>query len=215
MIGATARGEQPLLYSAYAMSMDANITELLQSWSEGDPEAFSRLVPLVYEDLHNMASFFFQRESESHTLQPTALVHEVYLRMFREEDLSWENRRQFFGFASKLMRNFLVDHARSRQAQKRGNGAIHIPLDDVLGLSLDAGPDLLAINEALEQLAKTDPRQSEIVQLRFFVGLTVEEIARVLETSPSTVKREWRAAKFWLHRRLSQEPAEKRSLPVA
>ncbi|MCH9647424.1 MAG: sigma-70 family RNA polymerase sigma factor [Deltaproteobacteria bacterium] len=180
---------------------------MLQSWGEGDPDAFSRLVPMVYKDLHSMASFFFHRESESHTLQPTALVNEVYLRMFREEDLRWDNRRQFFGFASKLMRNILVDHARSRQAIKRGNGAIHIPLEDVLGLSIDTGPDLLAINEALELLGQEDQRQSEIVHMRFFVGLTVEEIAQVLETSPSTVKREWRAAKFWLHRHLAQQPA--------
>ncbi len=190
---------------AYRMSTALDVTQLLQAWSRGEADALERLVPLVYRDLHQMATFYFQRESETHTLQPTALVNEVYLRMSMsgEENLAWDNRRQFFGFAAKLMRHVLVDHARTRTALKRGNGAIHLSLEDVHGVTIKSDVDVVALNEVLEQLSKIDPRQAEVVQLRFFIGLTVEEIAELLEVSCSTVKREWRAAKFWLHRKLA------------
>jgi len=189
------------------MYTDADVTQLLQSWSAGDLTALDGLIPLVYDDLHAMATFYFRRESETHTLQPTALVNEVYLRLFGEGNLRWENRRQFFGFASKLMRHVLVDHARGSAALKRGNDAVHLPIHEVLGLASEAEIDFVALNEVLDQLAEIDPRQAEIVSLRFFVGLTVEEISRVLAISPSTIKREWRAAKFWLYRKLTDKPA--------
>ena len=172
----------------------------------------TRLIPLVYDDLHAMASFYFQREARGHTLQPTALVNEVYLRLGGSGKLEWQNRRQFFGFAAKLMRNILVDHARTGGAQKRGNNAVHLSLEEVLGLSLDSGVDLISLNDLLDRLSEIDERQAEIVQLRFFVGLTVEETARLLVLSSSTVKREWKAARFWLYRKLTQPADDGRAL---
>ena len=187
------------------MYSDADVTQLLQAWSDGDPAALERLIPLVYDDLHAMASHYFRRESETHTLQPTALVNEVYLRLFSEKELYWHNRRQFFGFAAKLMRHILVDHARSASALKRGNDAVHLSFEEMHGLSLPTDIDIVAMNEALDRLATIDPRQAEIVTLRFYIGLSVLEVASLLDLSDSTVKREWRAAKYWLHRQLGSD----------
>jgi RNA polymerase sigma factor (TIGR02999 family) len=183
-------------------SPDDDITRLLQAWSDGDDEALERLVPLVFEDLHKLARYFFQRESETHTLQPTALVSEVYFRLRGQKEMRWESRADFFNFAADLMRHCLVDYARRRKARKRGGDQIQLPLTASLGLATETDLDLISLHEALEDLAEVDERQSQIVKLKYFVGLKVEEIAEILDVSDSTVKREWRLAKFWLRRRL-------------
>jgi RNA polymerase sigma factor (TIGR02999 family) len=179
------------------------ITRLLEAWSMGEPDALGRLMPLVVEDLHRMARTFFRGEVANHTLQPTALISEVYLRLEGEKKLVWQNRRQFFAFASTLMRHILVDHARGRRALKRGHAVAHLPLEAASVIAVDPNLDLVALNQALDRLEKIDPRQCEIVTLRFFTGLDVKEVAEVLALSTSTVKREWRAARYWLDAQLT------------
>ena len=175
------------------------VTNLLRLWNEGDPDALNRLMPLVYDELYHEARRHFGRERESHTLQPTALVHEVYLRLVGESEVRWQNRAHFFGSAARLMRRVLVDHARERQALKRGGAAATIALSDV-SESMASAPeiDVLALDSALERLAGMDERQCRIVELRFFAGLTIPETAHVLEIGLATVNREWRTAKAWL-----------------
>ncbi len=184
------------------MTTPSEVTQLLHSWSEGDETALERLMPLVFEDLRRIARSFFKREVEHHTLQPTALISEVYLRLKGRRSVKWENRAQFFKFAAELMRRILIDHARARRTVKRGDGLAHLVLDEQLAGSIAGGSSFEALNEALQSLEKVDPRQAQIVELRFFFGLSVDEIAEVLEVSPTTVKREWRTAKFWLYRQL-------------
>lgn len=185
---------------------EREITGLLEAWSEGDLSALDQLVPLVFDDLHRMARYFFHRESDTHTLQPTALVSEVYFRLRGQEKLQLESRADFFNFAAEVMRHFLVDYARKRKAAKRGGGVSAIPFDSGITSLLSDTPTsarLLDLDRALEELKALEPRQAEIVTLRFFLGLQVTEIAELLDTSESTVKREWRTAKFWLGRRLA------------
>ncbi|HKW46326.1 MAG TPA: sigma-70 family RNA polymerase sigma factor [Gemmatimonadaceae bacterium] len=181
----------------------SEITGLLLQWSEGDPEALGRLMPLVYRELRRLAEAQLHRENRDHTLDPTALVHELYLRLVDQRRAKWENRNQFFGIAARLMRRILVDYARARRATKRGGSALLVSLDAAAETPNDANvEDVLAIDDALERLAAIDPDQVQIVELRFFAGLSVEETADVVERSPRTVKREWRLAKAWLSREL-------------
>jgi len=189
------------------VSSSADVTGLLVRWSEGDADALERLLPLVYSELRRIASKQLRHERPDHTLAPTALVHELYLRLIDQSRTSWKNRAHFFGIAAQLMRRILVDHARAQQAEKRGGLVTRISLEEIPGDGEQphedaAASDVLAIHEALERLAAIDPDQARIVELRFFGGLTVEETATVLERSPRTVKREWRLARAWLYRAL-------------
>lgn len=175
------------------------ITKLLQAWSAGDQEAFETLLPLIYDDLRRMARYFFQRESSTHTLQPTALVNEIYLQLDGNREIDWQSRKEFFAFAAQVMRNFLVGYDRRRKAKKRGGDVEHLPLEPSL-LAATSDVDLSDLDEALKKLAEIDPRQAHVVELRYFVGLKIEEIAELLKVSEVTVKRDWRTAKLWLRR---------------
>lgn len=184
----------------------SEVTKLLRDWSQGDALALEKLIPLVFEDLRKIAGSLFQRESEGHTLQPTALVNEVYFRLIDQRQVQWQNREQFFAVAAMLMRRILVDYAKRRQTVKRGSQTVKIPLDEAIGIPLAAANlDMEALDEALTRLAEIDPRQSRIVEMRFFVGLSHEEIAEILNISVTTVKREWKTAKLWLFRELTQK----------
>jgi RNA polymerase sigma factor (TIGR02999 family) len=190
----------------------ADVTTLLQRWSEGDRAALDRLLPMIYSELRRIAARQLSGERPEHTLAPTALVNELYLRLVDQQRASWDNRAHFFGVAAQLMRRILVDHERSRRADKRGGSVARVSLDGLLdGTEVPhttdmrgdaAAADVLAVDQALERLTMLDPDQARIVELRFFAGLTVEETAHVLQRSPRTVKREWRLAKAWLHREL-------------
>ncbi len=181
------------------------VTRMLVDWSQGNREAAVQLMPLVYDELRVIARGYLQRERADHTLQATALVHEAYLRMVDQTQLTWKNRAHFFGVAAQVMRRILVDHARRHRTEKRGGDWAKVELDEAR-LSATARPvDLIALDEALLDLAKLDPRQSQIVELRFFGGLTIEEAAEVLDVSPRTVRRDWRIAKAWLRREIMSE----------
>ena len=181
-----------------------SVTSLLRAWSAGDPEAGRRLVPLVYGELRRRAGAYLRRERPGHTLQPTALVHEAWLRL-AGQDVDWRNRSQFFGMASQLMRRILVDHARRRGAARRGGGGLQVPLEEAMGTTAGGDRvDLVRLDEALTELAEIDPRQGRIVELRFFGGLTTEETAGLLGVSPATIKRDWTVAKAWLFDRLRE-----------
>ncbi|MEO7724427.1 MAG: sigma-70 family RNA polymerase sigma factor [Chthoniobacterales bacterium] len=179
-------------------------TRLLIDWGQGDAEAASRLIPLVYDELRQIARGYLRRERADHTLQATGLVHEAYLRLVDQTVTSWQNRAQFFGVAACVMRRVLVDHARRHRAEKRGGTWEKLEFDDALAAGLPRSLDLVALDEALQNLAQVDPRQSQVVELRFFGGLTTEEAAEVLDVSPRTIKREWRRAKAWLHREITR-----------
>jgi RNA polymerase sigma factor (TIGR02999 family) len=178
------------------------VTELLVDWSKGDQEALSKLVPLVYDELHKLASRYLRRERPDHTLQTTALVHEAYLKLVDQRNAHWENRVQFFAVAAQLMRRILVDYARSHRASKRGGDLYKLSLDEAVMSSEEKDAELLALDEALDRLETIDPQQSRVVELRVFAGLTIEETAKVLSISPRTVRREWSMAKAWLHRQI-------------
>lgn len=182
----------------------AEITALLDRWSAGAPDALEELIPLVFHDVRELARRALAKEPKGHTLQPTALVHEVYLRLEGRRSVQWKNREQFFGFLSQLIRRILIDHARGRRRDKRGGGVRPLPLDAVFGLAETRHPELIAVDDALKDLAALDPRQARIVEMRFFIGLTHEQIAEVLGVSLSTVNREWRTARMWLERALSR-----------
>ena len=181
------------------------VTRLLQAWGLGDDSALERLMPLVYNELHRLAHRYMACEQPGQTLQTTALVHEVYLRLVDANDIDWQNRAHFFGLCARLMRRILVDFARSRNYQKRGGYFPHIELEEAATVSAVVGSELLAVDDALKQLATVDARKSEVVELRFFGGLTVEETAVALQVSPETVMRDWKLAKAWLLRELSHE----------
>jgi RNA polymerase sigma factor (TIGR02999 family) len=182
--------------------MDASpshdVTGLLIEWSEGEQGALDRLLPLVYDELRRLAGRSLQRERAGHTLQATGLVHEAYLRLVDQRRVEWKERAQFFAVAARIMRRILVDHARRRNAEKRGGGAVKETLDDWLAPGATDGVDVLALDEAMQRLEAIDSRQSRIVEMRFFAGLTVEEVADVLQVSPATVKNDWRVARAWL-----------------
>lgn len=179
-----------------------DVTQLLHDWSNGDKEALDRLLPLVYDELRRVAARYLGRERPGHTLQPTALVHEAYIRLLGESQVSWQGRAHFFGAAARLMRRILVDHARERNAAKRGHG-LKVTLNEALAPSASPDLDLVALDRALEELSALDAEQARIVELRFFGGLSVEETAEVLSVSPATVKRHWVSAKAWLRRAMS------------
>jgi RNA polymerase sigma factor (TIGR02999 family) len=181
------------------------ITVLLRAWSEGDPAARERLMPVVYEELRRRAARFLRRERPDHTLRSGELVHETYLRLLRQ-NAAWQNRDQFFGVACSMMRRILVDHARSRAAQKRG-GALRVTLDERQAVTEPAGPDLLDLDAALSELAALDGRQARLVELRYFTGLPIEDAARVMGISTATANREWAIAKAWLYKRLRPKGA--------
>ena len=184
---------------------DQGITQLLRAWGNGDRQALERLTPLVYEELHRAAHRYMADERAGHTLQTTALVNEVYLRLVDVRGVNWQNRAHFFAICARTMRRILIDFARSRQYQKRGGEAVSVALDDALGVSAQPAVDLVALDDALKGLAKLDLRKIEVVELRFFGGLSVEETAEVLKISPDTVMRDWKFARAWLARELSGE----------
>ena len=180
------------------------VTELLERWNEGDESARDQLVPLVYEELRRIARRCLAGQRSGHTLQPTALVHEAYLRLVGRGSVNWQSRMHFFAAAAQMMRQILVDHARRHIAAKRGGGAITVVLGEELALPQKASLDLLALDDAMKRLATLDARQSQIVELRFFGGLSIAETAQAVDISPATTKREWATARLWLHRAMSQ-----------
>lgn len=179
-----------------------DVTQILKDWSEGGEDVSARLMPLVYEELRRLAREYLRRERGDHTLQATALVHEAYLRMVDEKSVSWKDRAHFYGIAARLMRQILVDHARAHNAAKRGGLEQKITLDEARDLPAPEATDLVALDGALENFAKTYPRKSEVVELKFFGGLETNEIAEVLQVSQKTVLRDWTFAKLWLCREL-------------
>jgi len=180
------------------------VTALLLAWSQGDPSALEKLTPLVYQELHRLARGYMGREHAGHTLQTTALVHEAYLRLIDSSRVRWQNRAHFFAVAAQLMRRILVDFARSRHQLKRGGEAPRVSLSEAFEVAGEKDADLVALDDALQNLASVDLRKSRVVELRFFGGLSVEETAEVLQVSPDTVMRDWRLAKLWLLRELSK-----------
>jgi RNA polymerase sigma factor (TIGR02999 family) len=184
-----------------------DITNLLLAWSEGDQAALDQLMPLVYSELHRLAQSYLQRERSDHSMQATALVNEAYLRLVDAQRVRWENRAHFFAISARVLRQILVDFARRRSYQKRGGGMRPLSLDATLIVGESPDDNLAALDEALERLAEIDARKSQVVEHRFFGGLTVEETAEVLKVSAETVKRDWRLAKSWLKRYLSEGDA--------
>jgi RNA polymerase sigma factor (TIGR02999 family) len=178
------------------------ITRLLAEWDSGDQQALDKLIPLVYSELRRTADRYLRKERAGHTLQPTALVHETYLRLAKMKEVPWRNRSHFFAAAAQIMRHLLVNHAVARKASKRG-GDCMVTLTDAIGASQKQDWDVQVIHEALNKLALVDPRKSKIVELRFFAGVTNEEIAEILEVSLATVNRDWRMARAWLYSELS------------
>jgi RNA polymerase sigma factor (TIGR02999 family) len=181
---------------------EGRVTGLLLAWGRGDERALDELTPLVYGELHRLARRCFARERAGHTLQPTALVHEAFVRLVDMKRLRWKNRAQFYAISAQMMRRILVDLARTRLARKRGGGARRVTLDDALLVSDGDGSDLIAVDAALEALARVDARKARVVELRFFGGLSVDATAEVLTVSPDTVMRDWKMAKVWLLREL-------------
>jgi RNA polymerase sigma factor (TIGR02999 family) len=179
------------------------ITQLLVAWGDGDQSALEELTPLVYEELRRLAHHYMGRERPGHTLQTTALVNEAYIRLIDWKNVHWQNRAHFFAVSAQLMRRILVDFARSRGYAKRGGGALAVTLDEATLLSSEKGTDIVALDEALLSLTELDARQSQVVELRFFGGLSIEETAEVLKVSPGTVRRDWSLARAWLHRELT------------
>jgi RNA polymerase sigma factor (TIGR02999 family) len=179
------------------------VTELLVAWSDGDKAALDELMPVVYDELRRLARNHLSRERPGHTLQTTALVHEAYLRLVDQRSVNWQNRAQFFGIAAQMMRRILINHARDRQAKKRQGYATKVSLDEAVSFFERREVDLMALDEALNSLAALDAQQTQIVELRFFGGLTIDEVSEVLDISPATTKREWDSAKLWLRRQLN------------
>src|SRR5690242_11470459 len=185
------------------MQSSEGTTQLLIDWSDGDQAALEKLMPLVYDELRRLASNYLRRERASHTLQPTALVNEAYLKLVDQRNAKWQNRAHFFGIAAQLMRRILVDRARQHQAAKRGGSVQQrISITSAEKFAKQPEVDLLALNEAMEELAAMDPQQSRIVELKFFGGLSIEEIAEVLGIGHATVERDWKMARAWLRRKL-------------
>ena len=180
------------------------VTQLLIEWSHGNKAALDKLMPLIHDELRRLAHHYMSRERPDHTLQTTALVNEAYLRLVNRKDAHWENRTHFFAIAATLMRNILVDHARSHAYAKRGGGAHKTDLDEAMVVSQQRAAEVIALDDVLKKFAVFDPQQSRIVELRFFGGLTIEETAEVLNLSPATIKREWKTAKAWLYHELAK-----------
>ena len=184
--------------------MAEDVTQLLVQWAQGDQRALDELMPLVYHEVRKRAQALLRLERAGHSLNGTALVHEVYVRLVDQERLTWQNRAQFYGLACQVMRNILVDHARNRNRLKRGGGAVQLRLSDVIETAqARQDVDLVKLDDALKELAKLDPEQSRVIELRYFAGLTIEETAAVMGLSTATVKRHWQAARLWLLREMS------------
>jgi RNA polymerase sigma factor (TIGR02999 family) len=184
------------------------LTQLLIDWSNGSQDALEQLYPLVYEELRRLAHRYMSRERPGHTLQTTAVVHEAYLRLIDQKHVQWQNRAHFFAIAARMMRRILITHAQSHAYAKRGGGTLKVSLDEAAVLSQERAGELLALDDALGSLTALDPRRSQVVELRFFGGLSNEEIAEVLKISPNTVTRDWNVAKAWLYREMSKEQAD-------
>jgi RNA polymerase sigma factor (TIGR02999 family) len=181
------------------------ITRLLEQWNDGDAEVLDDLMPLVYLELRRQASGYLRRERPNHTLQPTALINEAYLKLIGQRDVKWQNRAHFFAFAAQAMRRILVDYARERKREKRGGAPENLPLDEALTIvSQEKSIDLVALDEALNKLAAFDERQARVVELRYFSGLSIEETAEVLHVSNVTIRRDWNMAKAWLHQEITK-----------
>jgi RNA polymerase sigma factor (TIGR02999 family) len=185
------------------MAARSELTQLLLAWRDGDAGALERLTPLVYGELRGLAHRYIKRGFAGESLQTTALVHEAYVRLAGPHKIAWQNRAHFFAVCARLMRNVLVDRARSRRAARHGGGHLHVALDDAAHVSPEKQIDVLALDEALGRLAVIDPRKSQVVEMRYFGGMSVEETAEALSLSPITVKREWSKAKAWLYRELT------------
>jgi len=186
-----------------AEKLPQDVTQLLIKWSDGDPAALDNLIPLVYGDLRRLAHHYLRSERAGHTLQTTALAHEAYFRLASQKKVDWQNRGHFFAVCAKIMRRILVDYARGRGSAKREGEAKKTSLADADALSQQRPPDIVAVDEALKELESIDPRKSEVVELRFFGGLTIEETAQILKVSHATVEREWNTARAWLYRAIS------------
>ena len=182
---------------------DGSVSRLLRAWGRGDLQARDELVPVVYRELRRRAGAYLRRERSDHTLQPTALVHEAYLRLTAQDRVAWQNRAHFFAIAAQMMRRVLVDHAREHQAAKRPGAHLKVMLDDRIGAAQPRACELIMVDEALIELERIDPRQAQIVELRYFGGLSEPEVAAVLSVSRATVTREWQTARAWLYRRLT------------
>lgn len=181
------------------------ISRILQEWGEGRPEASEELMPLVYEELRRQAARYLRRERPGHTLQTTALIHETYLKLIDQRNVDWRNRAHFFGIAAQAMKRILIDHARSRHREKRGGAAENLPLNEARFVVAELrSVDLIALDEALTRLAEFAPKQATLVELKFFAGMSIEDIAETLQISPATVKREWNSAKAWLHGQITK-----------
>ena len=200
---ARLEGRNPFQMEPPARSAAPDVTSLLRAWSGGDDDAFAQLVPLVYDELHRMALRYLAGERANVTLQPTALVNEVCLRLLGWGQARWQNRRHFFGVSAQLMRRVLVDIARHRRAERRGGGAVRVPLDEVDVPAMPPDVDLVAIDDALERLAVEHPRKARVVELRFFGGLSVDETAQALDVSVRTAHNDWMFARAWLYRALT------------
>ena len=186
------------------MASAPDVTQLLVNWSQGDQKALEQLMPLVYGELRRLAAAYLRRERSNHTLQSTALVNEAFLRMVHQHDVQWRNRAHFYGIAAQMIRRILVDYARGQHAEKRGAGAVKLVLDEAMAVPQQSPDvDLLSLNDALDRLAELDERQSRVVELRFFAGLSIEETAEVMHLSPASIKREWQTARAWLFREMS------------
>ena len=188
-------------------SDDGEVTQLLKGMKSGDQSAMERLLPLVYSELHRLAASYMRRERQDHTLQPTALINEAYLRL-AGEDLDWQNREHFFGVAANVMRRVLVDYARAHQAEKRGGDLKRVELEEWLAISDERTEEMLALDEALTRLTEVNPRQAKVVELRYFGGLSVEQIAAVLQIATRSVKRDWALARIWLFQQLRVNPEQ-------
>jgi RNA polymerase sigma factor (TIGR02999 family) len=188
----------------------SQVTKLLQGWRGGDREDLEALLPLVYDELRRLAHHYLRNERPDHTLQSTALVHEAYFRLVGQELPQWESRAHFFAIAAQLMRQILVDYARRRRTSKRGSGVCRLTLDDAAALPRRKDVDVVALDDALNTLAEVDPRQSRVVELRFFAGLSLEETSEVMGIATATVQRDWTAARAWLHREISRREISRR-----
>ncbi|MBS1797787.1 MAG: sigma-70 family RNA polymerase sigma factor [Acidobacteria bacterium] len=183
--------------------MAEDVTKLLLDWSNGEKSAVDRLLPIVYNELRRVAANLIRNERDDHTLQPTALVHEAYLKLIGQEDVKWDSRVQFFAFSARVMRNILVDHARTRLREKRGGNLQKISLDELVSASGEKSKELVALDDALTELAKFDERKSRIIELRYFGGLSLEEIEKVLKISAATIRRDMRFAEAWLYKQMA------------
>ena len=182
-----------------------HITQLLKQWSSGNAEVLDDLMPLVYKELRRQAAGYLRRERADHTLQPTALINEAYLKLIDQREVKWQNRAHFFAIAAQAMRRILVDYARERHREKRGGAAENLPIEEALTIvSQEKSVDLVALDEALNKLARFDQRQAKVVELRYFSGLSIDETAKILDVSNATIRRDWNMAKAWLHQEITK-----------